>query len=163
MASKKGSKKEGGLDPDKHAKWTPRRRCHSYEDLKVTEIRWIKVLMANPTATGWANFGIGLFRVLTFGASATVDKDFSHECIEILYKCKVCGESGRFTAEILGEDANSFRCGFYENEICEHKSKQPSCSMTVAYIYERYDEMDSSYSFIGNNCSHWSGRLWDKI
>ena len=64
MASKKGSKKEGGLDPDKHAKWTPRRRCHSYEDLKVTEIRWIKVLMANPTATGWANFGIGLFRVL---------------------------------------------------------------------------------------------------
>ena len=162
MASKKGSKKEGGLDPDKHAEWTPRSHCHSYEDLKVTKIRWIKVPMANPAATGSANFGIGLLRGLTFGLSATIDKDFSHECIEILYECKVCGKSGTFTAEILGEDANSFRCGFYNNEICECKSKRPH-SMTVAYAKGRYDEMDSSYSFIGNNCSHWSRRLWDKL
>ena len=162
-----GSSSSGGqsLNPRHYADWTSKSECsHSQECYKVTEIRWIKVPMASKEVKGAAEAGIWTARILTLGISTTIDsgKDFSHECLEILYTCESCGESGRFTTEILGDGDKVFQCGYYRKELNERKSYKPS-SMTVAYAKRRFEEMGSSYDFVLNNCYHWCQRLWDKL
>ena len=155
------------LDPKRYADWQERSYCtcsDSYEDYRVTEIRWITVPMANDAATGAANAGIWLTRIVTVpvGVSTGIQKDFDHECIEILYECKLCSSSGRITTDILEEGYKRFDCGFYNKENSTRKSYKPSC-MTVAHIKGKYNEMDTSYNLAFNNCSHWCKRLWDKL
>lgn len=162
MGNKKSS---SSLDPRYHAKWTSKSECsHSREDYRVTEIRWIEVRMSSKGVKGAAEVGIWTVRILTLGLSTLADngKNFTHECLEILYKCERCGESGRFTTEILGKHEKEFECGYYRKQIRTRNSYKPS-SMTVAYAKRRFDEMGSSYNFVTKNCYHWCRRLWDKL
>lgn len=155
------------FDPDYYADWSGKAECsHSRSSYRVTEIRWIKVPFTDPALKGTTEAGIWTARILSFGiADAAMNlrkSDLSHECLEILYKCRICDCTGRFTAEIISDGYKQFRSGCYNKELSLRKSYSPS-NMTVAYVERKHDEMGTSYDFVNNNCFHWSGRLWDKL
>lgn len=149
-----------------YAEWKEGTECgHSYSSYRVTEIRWIRVPMSSDFVRGATEAGRVMVGVLTMGFSTWVNggiKDLSHECIEILATCKCCGNSQRFTAEILGGGDTSFLCGYYSQEYNARQTYKPS-SMTLSYIKEKYDGISSSYDFVFKNCSHWCSELWSKL
>ena len=158
--------------PDRYAEWKWGQECgHSYSDHKVTEIRWERVPMSNDFARGATQVGRVVVGIASLGFSAWVNggiKDLSHECIEISVTCSKCGKSHKYTAEILGKskkggsNAKSFRCGQYSFYYDARHTYNPS-SMTLANVKAKYDEMDSSYGLVFENCSHWSSELWGKL
>jgi hypothetical protein len=164
--NKNKNKNKGKSGTSVHAEWQYGRECyHSRRNYKVKEIRWIRVPMSNGFVKGAAETGRVIAGVLTLGISTWFNggiKDLSHECIEILTTCTRCGDSQRFTAEILDDDDTSFECGYYAKEYDARKSFKPS-SMTLAYVEEKYNEMRTSYSLINGNCCHWASDLWDKL
>lgn len=155
MASKKDTEI---ISPDVHADWTDGNECeHSRECFKVKEVRWIRVPMANDILTDTFNVAITAVEGLLFLPSLltgvdTVDAltkgktDFSHECIEIVCTCECCdsGNEQKFTAEILGEDDISFRCGFYAKQKDTRDEKKP-LSMTLVYAERKVREMRDDY------------------
>lgn len=155
-------------NPQDFAEWewgTP--CCHNYCDFKVTEIRWIRVPMANGFVTGAAETGRWVAGFATLGLSTVVNggiKDLSHECIEIVYTCEKCapGNWQRFTAEILGKNDTRLVCGYYSLEKDARHTRKPP-SMTMAYVKSKYDEMSGHYNFVFENCSHWCSVLWNKL
>ena len=166
-----------GSSPSKHAKWVYGKECcHSRSCYKVTEIRWIRVPMANGFMTGTAETGRWVVGIGTLGVSTWFNggiKDLSHECIQIVYTCERCapGNQQRFTAEILGKakkgkakkgSRTRFVCGYYSIEKDAKHTYKPT-SMTVAYVESKYNEMGSHYNFVFDNCSHWASCLWNKL
>lgn len=158
--------------PEHHARWEDGTECHHPRSCyKVTELRWIRVPMANDFATGAAEVGRWTVGIATLGLSAVVNggiKDLSHECIEIVYTCERCapGNWQRFTAENLGKEKKGggtyFRCGYYSLEKDARRTRKPE-SMTVADVESKYNRMGSYYNFVFENCSHWSGQLWQEL
>ena len=124
--------------------------------------------MANGFVTGAAETGRWVVGFATLGLSTVVNggiKDLSHECIEIIYTCERCapGNWQRFTAEIENaEDGKSLECGYYSREKDARHTYKPS-SLTVAEVERKFNEMDSDYDLVNNNCSHWCSRLWNKL
>lgn len=155
--------------PGEYAEWEDGKLCtcshDPYSHYKVNEIRWIRVPMSSEFARGATEVGRVVVGVATLSASAWVNggiKDLSHECIEIIAECQRCGNWQRFTAEINGQDNKSFLCGYYSREYNARHTRKPS-SMTLAYVKEKYDEMDEDYGLVFQNCSHWCSELWNKL
>ena len=160
--------------PEEYAKWKDNNECcHSRSCYKVTEIRWIRVPMANDVVTVASEIGRWAVGFATLSVSAWFNggiKDLSHECIEIVYTCERCpsGNWQRFTAEILGKEKKKkgggtrFACGYYSIEKDARRTYKPT-SMTVAYVESKYNEMGSHYNFVFDNCSHWCSCLWNKL
>ena len=147
-----------------YAEWEDRTKCsHSYCDIRVDEVRWIRVPMATEAARVSTEVAKGIF-LGPFGGA--VVKDLSHECLEFLTTCTKCGAGRRFTAEInssgQGKAKKNFTCGFYSKEYDARHTYKPG-NMTLQYVHDKYLEMDESYNLITNNCGHWSNRLWDKL
>ena len=164
-----------GSNPDKFAEWVWGNECnHPRSCKRVTEIRWIRVPMANGFWTGAAEVGRWAVGIHTLGLSAVVNggiKDLSHECIEIIYTCERCapGNWQRFTAEILGKskkgkgnDGTRFVCGYYSVEKDARHTRKPM-GMTLEYVERKYNEMGEHYNFVFENCSHWASCLWNKL
>ena len=113
---KNKNKKKGKSSGLEHAEWKSTNECgHARRLINVTKIRWIRVPMSNGFVRGAAETGRVVVGVLTAGISTWFNggiKDLSHECIEILTTCTRCGDSKRFTAEILDEGVTCFECGY---------------------------------------------------
>eukprot|EP00484_Ammonia_sp_Unknown_P014312 CAMPEP_0197058498 /NCGR_PEP_ID=MMETSP1384-20130603/108580_1 /TAXON_ID=29189 /ORGANISM="Ammonia sp." /LENGTH=175 /DNA_ID=CAMNT_0042493275 /DNA_START=49 /DNA_END=574 /DNA_ORIENTATION=- len=140
----------GNSDPSEHAEWKSKSFCGHWDHSKVTKYRWITVPMSNGFATGAADVGRGIAAVATLGLSTVVNggiKDLSHECIEVLYECRKCGSSGRFTTEIINQGNKVFACGFYAKEFSERRSYSPS-NKTLRDAYNIYDGMTSNYDLV---------------
>lgn len=161
----------GSSNPDEYAEWKDGWECgHPYSDHRVTEIRWLRVPMSTDFARGATEVGRVVVAVATLSVSTWLNggiKDLSHECIVISATCSKCGNSQKYTAEILGKSKGggnntSFKCGYYSLYYNARHTYQPS-SMTLAYAKAKYDEMGSSYNFVFENCSHWSSELWGKL
>ena len=119
--------------------------------------------MSSEFARGAVVAGRILVGAATLGLSElSRKKELSHECLEILTTCKVCGENRRYTAEIMGDGDAHFCCGYYSWEYDTRQTWEPS-SMTLDYVERRFHEMGTSYRFAGNNCYHWCLRLWNKL
>ena len=155
-------------NPEGHAEWKDGTECcHARSCYKVTEVRWIRVPMANDFVTGTAEVGRWVVGFGTLGLSTVVNggiKDLSHECIEIVYTCQRCpsGNWARFTAEIMGKRDTQFRCGYYSIEKDARRTYKPR-SLTVAEVEGKYNEMGDDYNLVFDNCSHWASTLWNKL
>ena len=149
------------------AEWKYQSECqYSRSSQRVNEVRWLRVPVSSEFARGAVVAGRILVGAATLGLSElSRKKDLSHECLEILTTCKVCGENRRYTAEILGSGSKNtyFCCGYYSWKYDARKTWKPPSSMTLDYVERKYKEVGTSYRFAGNNCYHWCLRLWNKL
>lgn len=164
MGNNESSSSAPTFDMVHHAKWKSQSKCgHSESDIKVREVRWIRVPMSSDDTKNWVTAGRVTAGIFTLGLSEIAEKkDLTHECLEILTTCQQCEEKRRYTADIIRHRQKDFCCGYYSLEIDERRSAKPSY-MTLEYVRRKYNEMDDSYDVITNNCYHWSKRLWEKL
>ena len=88
-----------------YGEWESRTECgHSYCDIRMDEVRWIRVPMVNDTARFCTEIFRGILAVGTLGISSAFVKDLSHECIEFQTTCTKCGAKLWFTADMKGLD-----------------------------------------------------------
>lgn len=148
---------------DHHAKWVSDTECaHGYSNFKVIKIRWIRVPLCHGFWRGTVEVlkwtPLGILRAATNGKD-----DLSHECIEITYVCQCCGDCQRFAAEIYGKNNAPFTCGHYKRYFGDERDPYEPHWMTIADVKRMHNENGKDYHFLRNNCSHWCGRLWNKL
>ena len=88
--------------PRIHANWVKYDECsHSRDSLRVVEIRWIRVPIANKPLTVASQVVVGVF---TLGLYPL--KGLFHECIEVTFVCDEC-HSGAETHSVVDKEAPS--------------------------------------------------------
>ncbi len=140
---------------------------HPRSKYEVRKIRWIRVPLAQDFVQGASEVGQWVVGAGTMGLLAWFNggvKGLSHECIEIVYTCSLCGHCGWFVAEMLEKGRTHFFSGSYNYcYIDKCTSYQPS-SMTVANAERIYDEIKrNEKGHVFENCSQWCDNYWSKL
>lgn len=157
MTTNSQKSKSEGIDPHKYGRWQGGITCsHPYSSLQVTKVQRIEVPMAEDNV---------LTSFLDAAVKTVADVNFTHECIEIQYKCSECAKTGHFTAELVGltgEEKKNLVPGHYAKVVNVHFAAEPE-GMTLEFIKKCYDEMSEDYYLRPPDCKNWTKELWGKL
>jgi hypothetical protein len=83
-----------------------------------------------------------------------MEKDLTHECVTITFKCEKCGAQFRRTYE-FSPAGKEKRQGFYRRHI-RVKAKL-IVNHSFALVEQQFDAMpNNGYKFFKFNCSNWA-------